>query len=230
MIGIICAMALEVQGFKSKMTDVKKESVAGIDFWSGKLENKDCVCAECGIGKVNAAMCTQIMILKYSPDAIINSGVAGALRSGMRISDVVVATNVIQHDMDLTDFGEEPGTVNFNDCKIKCFICDVPLANALVEACRGLDCKIYTGIVVSGDQFISSNQKRRQLSRDFNANACEMEGAAIGHVCVRNKVPFCVLRSVSDNIDNNQTVDFDKFKHAAAEKATNIILKMLKAI
>lgn len=228
MIGIICAMDIEVNGLKEIMTEVKTETISGIQFWQGKINGKDCVCAECGIGKVNAAICTQAMIMKYAPTAIINSGVAGALKSGMKINDVVVGISLVEHDMDLTDFGEEMGTVQIGETKIKNFVCDEPLGDMLVEACRGLDCKVYTGIIVSGDQFISSKEKRNSLHKSFNALACEMEGAAIGHVCYRNNIPFCVLRSISDNIDNNESMDFMEFKTIAANKATNIILKLFQ--
>ncbi len=233
MIGIIGALDVEILGIKGLMTDITEKTVSKITFYQGKINNKDCVLAQCGVGKVNAAMCTQTMILLYNPSKIINTGVAGAVDKRLHIGDIVVSEKVVHHDsQNLLDDGQESGiyfprgTIQFSDEMITEIHADKSLADTLVEECQSLsDVHVYYGTVASGDQFISGKRARLDIGEYFQALCCEMEGAAIGQVCYRNDVPFAILRAISDTIDDNDYMDFEKFKYLASSE----ILKVLKA-
>ncbi len=223
MIGIIGAMDVEVNSFKELMTDKQTETISGTEFVNGKLWGKDVVIAVSGVGKVNAAICTQTMCLKYSPDFIINSGVAGGLEKSLNICDVVIASAVIQHDMDTSPLGDPVGFISgINMVDIPC---DKKISDILFEASD--ECGIHTlsGKIVSGDQFINSAEKKSYLIDTFNAYACEMEAASIGHVAYKNQIPFCILRSISDNADGNSHLSYSEFVKAAAEN----IVKVMKS-
>lgn len=236
MIGIIGALDVEVQGFIDKMEDTSERIISKIKFTVGKIENRACVVAQCGIGKVNAAMCAQTMILSFKLDYIINSGVAGALSPKLSIGDIVISKDVVQHDIDLIEEDGgcsgmvlPRGTIEFSDEKILHIPADGLLIEKLNTACGSLeDIHCLCGTIATGEQFISSRVKRLEIGTYFNALACEMEGAAIGQVCYRNEVPFVVLRSISDCTDSNEYMDFLEFKDIAAENAIRAISKMIR--
>lgn len=221
MIGIIGAMDVEVNSFKELMTDKKTEIISGIEFLSGKLWGKSVVVAVSGVGKVNAAICTQTMHLKYSPDFIINSGVAGGLEKSLNICDVVVASAVIQHDMDTSPLGDPVGFISgINMVDIPC---DERLSDILFNASTENGIHTLRGRIVSGDQFINSSEKKFYLVNTFDAYACEMEAASIGHVAYKNNVPFCILRSISDNADGSSHLSYTEFVKAAAENLVKVM-------
>ncbi|GHU81370.1 5'-methylthioadenosine/S-adenosylhomocysteine nucleosidase [Clostridia bacterium] len=234
MIGIIGALDVEVTGLINEMADVKRETISKIVYTIGKIKNKDCVVAQCGIGKVNAAMCAQTMVLKYNPTAIINSGVAGALAHGLKIGDIVIANEVVQHDVSLIEDSSEPfgidfprGTIEFSDEKITHITADPTIAKHLNSACKEiLNINSFTGIIATGEQFVASKAARLEIGEYFNALACEMEGGAIGQVCYRNSLPFAILRAISDNIDTNQFMDFLEFKNLAAKNSIAVINRL----
>ncbi len=221
MLGIIGAMTVEVDELKKIMSDTLEHTVGDMTFVSGKLYGADAVVTVCGEGKVNAAMCTQAMIMEYAPDLIVNTGVGGGLADGLKIGDVVVASAVVEHDMDMSPLGYPIGFVGgVNRTEMPC---DKKTAD-LLERCTGeLNIPCRRGIVASGDQFISSDEKKAFLVKTFNASVCEMEGAAIGHVCIRNGVPFGVLRSVSDSGDDKASMSFPEFAELAAKNSIAII-------
>ncbi len=221
MVGIICAMEIEAENLKELMSETSSEVIGGVEFINGFLWGKKTVLAISGIGKVNAAMCAQIMILKYSPKFIINSGVAGGLEPSLKICDAVVAKNVVQHDMDTSPVGDPVGFISgINLIEIPC---DVKLCEALKKAAD--DCNIHTivGTIASGDQFINSNEKRSFISKTFGAYACEMEAGAIGHACFKNNVPFCILRSISDSADDISHLSYTEFVEIAADNLVKIL-------
>ena len=229
MIGFICALAIEVEGIKKMMTNPIERAVAKITYTKGTLDGKEVVCCECGIGKVNAAMSTQIMIDMYHPDVIINSGIAGSLSRDIRIGDIVVSDDCVQHDMDGTEIGDPLGQVQFNDEVRTYFPADKATADKLYAACQTVDgISIYRGRIASGDAFISARERRQKIADNFGALACEMEGAAVGTVCYRNDVPFAILRSISDDFNNNEFVDFMKFRFIAAEHSIKAIGEFIK--
>lgn len=226
-IGIIGAMEIEVEELINSMDDIKKKTISGMDFYEGKLQNKNVVVAKCGIGKVHAAVCTQTMILKYMPDAIINTGVAGSLSHDLDFADIVISDGVVQHDFDVSSFGVPVGLISGIDLiKIPC---SDELVNKLVKASEILeDTNISVGTVASGDQFIDSMERKDYIVNNFNALCTEMEGAAIGHVCYINDVDFCIVRAMSDKADGTANMDFGIFVKSAIDKTIKLINNFLK--
>lgn len=224
MIGIICALKIEVEGIQKMMTDASTKEYARISFTKGTIGKHQVVAVECGIGKVNAAVCAQVMIDLFKPDVIINSGIAGALCDEVSIGDIVVARDVVQHDMDGTAMGDPPGEIWFNDEKKIAIEADEKVSKALYNACLSLEnTKTIMGRIATGDVFVAAVEKRLSIGKTFSAHACEMEGGAIGQVCYRNGVPFGIIRSISDDINQNEFMDFEKFRLLASEKSIKAI-------
>ena len=229
MIGFICALGIEVEGIVKMMEKTDKRTMAKIAFYRGEIFGKEVVCCECGIGKVNAAMSTQLMIALYSPDVIINSGIAGSISGKIHIGDIVISDDCVQHDMDGTEMGDPLGQVQFNDEVRTYFPADKPTADKLAAACETLDgISVFRGRIASGDAFIASHERRQKIADNFSAIACEMEGAAVGCVCYRNDVPFAILRSISDDFNKNELVDYYVFRAAAAEHSIQVIKEFIK--
>lgn len=231
-IGIIGAMELEVSTLKSLMEIEKTVKKASLTFYEGKLEGKDIVLVQCGIGKVNSALCAQILISEFNVDAIVNTGVAGAIHSSLDVNDIVISTDAIQHDMDATAFGYKKGQIP--QMENSTFVADERLVNAAYDSsldqAKDKDFKIVKGRVVSGDIFISSKELKEELENDFNAYCGEMEGAAIAHACYLNNIPFVIIRAMSDKADGSANVTYDEFVIEAAENSKDIVLRMLKAL
>lgn len=229
LIGIIGAMDIEVRALKELMDNAEIEKISSVEFYRGKIEGIDTVVAVAGVGKVNAAVCAQTMILKYAPDYIINTGVAGGLSQELKIGDIAVADKVVEHDMDTTPVGDEIGFITGID---KVYMeCNGFISDLMCKAIDGLGgVKAVRGTIASGDQFIASDAQRQRIIENFDAVAAEMEGAAIGHVCTMNGVGFGVLRSISDGANDDSTVDFPTFAKSAAETAVNIIRAMLREL
>lgn len=229
MIGIIGALELEVEGLKSLMDECRIKTISGIDFCSGKINGADTVVAVAGVGKVNAAVCAQTMILTYSPDRIINIGVAGGLADNLKIGDIAIADAVVEHDMDTTATGEPLGYIY--GIETVEMACDSMTADLLEKSADGIGgIGVQRGVIASGDQFISTQEQRTKIISNFGAIAAEMEGASIGHVCTMNNVPFGVLRAISDGANDNSVVDFPTFAKTAAEKTIKITVEYLKNI
>lgn len=228
-IGIIGAMDVEVNELIESMNNIKKETISGIVYYEGTLQDKDVVVAKCGVGKVHAAVCAQTMILRYKPDALINTGVAGSLNSNLDIADLVISDNVVQHDMDTSGIGDPVGLISGLN------IINIPCPKELVEKIKksadtieGTNVKV--GTIASGDQFICNQDKKEYIVKHFDALCAEMEGAAIGHVCFLNKVDFCIIRAISDKADGSAHMDFPEFVKIAAKKSTQLINTFLKNI
>ena len=228
MIGIIGAMTVEIEGLRALMTEKREETVSGIKFVSGMLEGKEVVTAVSGIGKVFAAICTEAMILKYDPDVVINTGVAGTLTDKLGIGDIAVARNVVQHDMDTSPLGDPRGLVS--GINVIYFDADVKTSESLSRAAAELNINTLSGTVASGDQFIASKEKKQDITDTFGAVACEMEGAAIGHVCYVNGKPFAVLRAISDSADGHAEMDYPTFCKMAAENYINVVRGYLRSL
>ena len=226
-IGIIGAMDIEVEELINSMKDIKKETISNIDFYEGTLQGKNVVVAECGVGKVHAAVCTQTMILKYAPNVIINTGVAGSLSTELGIADIVISDGVVQHDFDVSSFGKPVGLISGIDLiKIPC---NEELVKKLKNDAKVLeDTNVVVGTVASGDQFISSKEKKDYIINNFNALCTEMEGASIGHVCYINNVDFCIVRAMSDKADGTAHMDFPSFVDIAVKKSIKLINNFLR--
>lgn len=221
MIGIIGAMEVEIEGIRSMMTDKTEKTVSGVRYVSGKLGGCEIVTAVCGIGKVFAAICAQTMILEYKPEAIINTGVAGSLSATLNVCDIAVADKVVQHDMDTSPLGDPKGLVS--GINVIYFEADKKVCDMLTEAVKAHGINTVSGTIASGDQFIASKDVKERIVSDFGAIACEMEGAAIGHVCYVNKVPFSVLRAISDKADGVADIDYPSFCKMAADNYIKVI-------
>jgi adenosylhomocysteine nucleosidase len=224
LIGIIGAMDIEVNGLVSVMNDKTIDTISGIDFIRGKIYDKDVVIAKCGIGKVFAAICAQAMILKYNPKIIINSGVAGALSDTLNIMDAVIATSVVQHDMDTSPLGDPKGLIS--GINVVYIDTDKEISEKLEKTAKSLNVSAKRGVIASGDQFIADQTKKLEIANTFNAMACEMEGASIGHVCYVNNTPFVVMRTISDG--KGEALDYATFAKGAAEQAIEILKNFLK--
>lgn len=221
MIGIIGAMEVEIEGIRSKMTHKKEKVISGVRYVSGKLGKSKVVTAVCGIGKVFAAICAQTMILEYHPSVIINTGVAGSLSAELKVCDIAIADKVVQHDMDTSPLGDPKGLIS--GINVVYIDADKPVSGMLSEVVKEMGIGTLTGTVASGDQFIASKEVKDRIVGDFGAIACEMEGAAIGHVCYVNGRPFAVLRAISDNADGVADIDYPSFCKKAADNYVKVI-------
>ena len=225
--GIIGAMDEEVDELKTAMTETNITQIARAEFYEGKLDGQDVVVVKCNVGKVNAAVCTQIMIDVFGVDRIINTGVAGSLDAEIDIGDIVVSTDAVQHDMDVTVLGyargEIPGSGQFT------FPADEEMRKSAVKAVEELapDIHVFEGRVCSGDQFIASHQQKESIIAEFSGLCCEMEGAAIAQVCCLNDIPFVIIRAISDKADDSEEMSYMEFEHAAAERCARITRYMI---
>jgi adenosylhomocysteine nucleosidase len=223
-IGIIGAMDIEVDGLISNMTNAQFEEISSMKFVRGELYGKNVVICKCGIGKVFAGICAQTMILKYAPKIIINSGVAGALNDKLCVLDAVVATSVVQHDMDTSPLGDPVGLISgINIVNIEA---DDMVSRRLENSAKELQIPVKRGIIASGDQFIANEDKKQYIKTTFNASACEMEGGAIAQACYVNNVPFAILRTISDG--KGEVLDYFTFSERAAMQAIKIIKNFIK--
>ena len=226
-IGIICAMNVEIDELRSVMEEKKTLKLSGIEFLCGKIGDKSVVTAVCGIGKVFAAICAQTMILGFSPEIIINSGIAGTLTDKLSIGDAAVAVNAVQHDIDTTALGDEAGMIS--GLNLVYVPADEKISKHLVECVGKLGIKCKTGTIATGDSFINDNEKKAEIVKRFSAIACEMEGGAIAQVCYVNKVPFSILRVISDGGDDNSHLDYAEFKKFASDRSVKIIESFVKS-
>lgn len=227
-IGIIGAMELEVEALKQKMNLRATSSKASITFFEGTLNGTEVVITRSGVGKTNAALCTQILVDVYGVTHIINTGVAGSLNASLDIGDILVSSDAIHHDVDATIFGYQPGEVP--QLGRREFIADKSLQKLAVEVCREVnpDIHVQTGRVVSGDQFISSKDVKKRLIEDFHGDCAEMEGASIAHTAYLNHTPFIIIRAISDKADDSAQLDYPTFEKEAARHSARLVEKMLK--
>ena len=227
-VGIIGAMDEEVDILKEIMDIQDTVEKSGLRFYIGKLEDKDVVLVRCGIGKVNAALCTQILLSEFNVNSIVNTGVAGALHDELGVYDIVISTDAMYHDFDTTVFGNKIGEIPRMDTSI--FKADEKLINAAYESSKKevRSHKVVKGRVVTGDIFISSMELKDKLVNELGAYCGEMEGAAIAHVCHVNKVPFVIIRAMSDKADGSADVTYEEFVQEAAHNSKDIVLNMLR--
>lgn len=228
-IGIIGAMIEEVEILREKMEIESTETIAGMEFYKGTLDGENIVLVQSGVGKVNAAACTQVLVDHFGVDYLINSGVAGGLNPDVNIGDIVISTDAVQHDVDVTAFGEKPGVISRMDTSY--FEADEKLIQLAQSATEGLtgDIQVFQGRIASGDQFIADAEKQAWITENFSAYAVEMEGAAIAHVAHLNEVPFVIIRAISDDASGEADVKYEDFLKTAAVNASKMIEEMIKA-
>ena len=226
-IGIIGAMEPEVDSLISALDDRLSETVSGITFYLGRIEDRTVAVAKCGIGKVFAAICTEIMILNYAPSLIVNTGVGGGLANGIGTGDIVIARDLCQHDMDTSAIGDPVGLVS--GINRIYFESDPRACEILLRAAKALGLNARLGRVASGDKFIASKEGKDYIVSTFSADACEMEGCAVAQVAFVNNTPFAVVRAISDSADGEATMDYPTFLPIAARNSTNLTLALIKA-
>lgn len=229
-IGIIGAMDLEVDALKKAMIVDRITKKANMDFYEGILNGADVVIVRCGIGKVNAALCTQILADIFEVSHIINTGVAGSLNAKLDIGDILISTEAIHHDVDVTIFGYKLGEVP--QIGVREFKADPELAELAFKACEKVnpDIKVLKGRVVSGDQFISENAVKEKLIANFQGDCAEMEGASIAHGAYLNNIPFVIIRAISDKADNSAEMDYPTFEAAAAKHSAALVEELVQHI
>ena len=227
-IGIIGAMEEEVADLKAEMSEVTIRKKAGMEFYRGVLEGHPAVVVQSGVGKVNAAVCTQILADDFHVDYLLNTGIAGSLQNSIDIGDIVISTDALHHDMDATNFGYPLGQVP--RMEVLSFKADEAMAQLAKEVCEEVNPEIhaYLGRVVSGDQFIADSEVKNRILENFGGYCTEMEGAAIAHTAYLNKVPFVILRAISDKADNSATMDYPTFEKQAIEHSVRLTMGMLK--
>lgn len=228
-IGIIGAMELEVETLKNLMQINTVTKRAGMDIYDGTLCGKAAIVARCGFGKVNAGMCVQLLADLFQVTHIINLGVAGSLNPKLDIGDILISEKALQHDMDCSPIGYAPGEVPGTDTIA--FSADKAMVEAAVFACRQVnpDIHVLTGLVVSGDQFISNKEVKDRLVSVFHGDCAEMEGAAVAQASCLNGLPFVVVRAISDKADDSAgEVDFPTFEKQAAERGAKLVVEFVK--
>ena len=228
-IGIIGAMEVEVARLKADMEIQREVKKAGMEFCEGILMGQKAVVVRSGIGKVNAAVCTQILVDEFQADAVINTGIEGSLNADINIGAIVNSTDVLHHDMDAVNFGYEPGQIPQMD--VFSFVADEALASKAEAVCNKVnpEIKVFRGRVVSGDQFIADKATKNRITELFHGFCTEMEGAANAQAAYLNEVPFVIIRAISDKADDSATEDYPTFEKKAVEHSVRLVEGLLKA-
>lgn len=227
-VGIVLAMNEELNAIRKYLQDEKKTSIFNLDFYDGYIANTNCVLVECGVGKVNAARTTQILIDNLKVDVIINIGVAGGVTNELKIGDIVIGNKLVQHDFDITSFGHEKGFISGvgkyipSDAKL------VSLVKEVIQHDTFKNINILEGVIASGDIFCTDSKMANKIHHKFDALCVEMEGASIAQVCYLCKVPFIVLRSISDTPNGNNEIDFNQFLEESSTIIAKLLLKVLE--
>ena len=229
-IGIIGAMELEVEELRANMKEIRVTKKAGMEFFAGTLSGAQAVIVRSGIGKVNAALCVQILADLFAVTHIINTGVAGSLNAALDIGDILISRDALQHDMDVSIFGYRPGEVP--QLGIREFAADEELTALAKIACESANpgIKAIIGRVVSGDQFISDRDSKMRLTELFQADCTEMEGAAIAQGAYLNGIPFVIIRAISDKADDTAEMEYPAFERTAAGHSARLVENMLSRL
>lgn len=229
-IGIIGAMEEEVVLLKNSTEIVSAKNIVGTDFFMGKMFGKSVVIVKCGIGKVNAAICTQVLIDMYGVDYIINTGVAGSVYKDLNIGDIVISNDLLQHDFDTSSTGDPLGVIpRLHESTFKADEELVRIAEeAGKEALQGQN--IFVGRIATGDQFISNSNDKERIWNNFKPYCVEMEGAAIAQACYLNKIPFVAIRTMSDSADEKAYDSFVNHADMVANNSSLIVEFMVKEL
>ncbi len=229
-IGIIGAMEEEVELLKEKMTDTVIVEKAGMKFVKGHLKGQTAVVVRSGIGKVNAGICTQILADEFQVEAVINTGIAGSLKAEINIGDIVLSTDTMQHDVDAREFGYPLGQIP--RMETLAFPADETLRKLAKEVCQQVnpDIQVFEGRVASGDQFVADKEIKNRIIENTQAYCTEMEGAAIGQAAYLNKIPYLVIRAISDKADDSAHVDYPTFERQAIRHTVNLVSSMMERL
>ena len=228
-LGIIGAMDVEVATLKEKMENATVTTKAGMEFCAGQLEGVEAVVVQCGVGKVNAAMCVQILCDCFGVTHLVNTGIAGSLCAELDIADLVVSTDAMYHDVDVQVFGYPVGKVPGMD--VVAFPADEKLTACAFAAAEAVNPgHNRTGRVASGDQFVSRKEQKEHIIAVSGALCTEMEGAAIAHTAYRNGVPFVIIRAISDKADDSANMDYPAFEALAAHRCATVTMTMARSL
>lgn len=226
-IGIIGAMEVEVAYLKEVMTITNTKTIALQEYCEGKIGDMDVVVVECGIGKVRAGMCVQVLVDIFHVTHILNTGVAGSLNHVINVGDVVVSTDAIFHDVNANNFGYELGEVP--SVGRVSFEADPMLRTLAKEAVlkAAKEVQVFEGRITTGDQFICDSEKKQWIRDTFHGECCEMEGAAIGEASYLNQIPFVIIRAISDKADEETHITYEEFEAKAALHCAKIVEYMI---
>lgn len=231
MLGIITAVTAERNAILQKMNGVKTITVYDLEFYEGTIHHTPCITAMAGVGKVNAARCTQLMIERFHPEKIVNIGSAGAVHPELNIGDVVISTACIQHDVDCTAFGIPKGSFDEGDDGFihadphLAELCELAIKRSISDEFR-----VFSGPIATGDQFNDSPKKKTELYEEFGAYCNEMEGAAVAQVCSLCQIPFVVIRSISDTPGSESKNLYNNFKQLASERCASFLEHLIEII
>lgn len=226
-VGIVIAMQEEYEEIEKIITDQKKEQIRFLTFTIGKIENIECVVVQCGVGKVNAARATQVMIDSFELEYIINIGTAGAINETLEIGDILIGKQVVQHDFDITAFGHKKGYITGVGNEV---ICDKKLVNKFQNIIQNMakeEYQIKLGVVATGDIFCTETKMKDKIRKKFEADVVDMECGAIAQVAHLNQIPFIVIRGISDTPNGNNAKAFDENLKFASKRCADILKKVV---
>ena len=222
-IAIIGAMPSELADIRNTLQNPEIKHFSGFDFYINEYKGNKIINACCGIAKVNAAVCTQVLIDNFKPDCVINAGIAGGMYSKVKVCDIVISTEVLPHDLDQHFLKDYPPY-----CGI--FKADENLISTAEKVCGEFNIKSFRGRIVSGEAFVTSNELKEKIKTNFNPYAVDMESAAVGQCCFLNKMPFVSVRCISDNADDEGAMSFEEFEKIAAKRVAETVLRMTEII
>jgi len=229
MIGLILAMKSEQEHLIARLENQKAEEISSRTFITGTIAGVDVVMVVCGVGKVNAAICAQTLILRYKPELIINCGVAGSLTDELNVGDIAIGTDVVQHDFDTSPFGDPIGFVSTVDTTY--FPLDKGVSEKLFDIATGYKiARAKHARLASGDQVVATTERRNEIVRLFGGEVCDMEAGAIAHACLLNNVPCAVIRAISDSANEESPMTYAEFLPLAAKNSSEILLKYLESL
>lgn len=220
---IITAMNEELEAIKNKFEQTEKKQIRDVIYYEGKKNGKEYILTKCGVGKVNAARVTQMLIDIFEIEYIMNIGIAGSVNDKLEIGDIVIGKKLVQHDFDITPFGHEKGYITDTG---RFFTSSEYLINEFNKTTK--EYKIIVGTIASGDIFCNQEKMKCKIRSKFQADCVEMEGAAIAQICTLNKVPFIVIRSISDKPNGKNHIDIERFTKMASERCADLIFSKQK--
>ena len=227
-IGIIAAMDEEMREIEKIMQDKKEEMCWNLTFFLGKIGEKSCVLVKCGVGKVNAARTTQILIDNYHVTTVINVGSAGALKKEINYGDIVIGEKLVQYDFDITAFGHPKGYISSTGRFFKSDLLLVKKSNKMIEKIGENSYHAKIGVIATGDTFFTNKNPNQKIVKEFNADCVEMEGAAIAQVCYLDNIPFLIIRSISDVPNGRNEIDFYEYLEMASRRCAIFIQALLE--
>ncbi|MBR1591880.1 MAG: 5'-methylthioadenosine/adenosylhomocysteine nucleosidase [Ruminococcus sp.] len=222
-IAIIGAMPSELADIRNFLKEPEIKNISGFDFYINEYKGNKIINVCCGIAKVNAAVCTQVLIDNFKPGCVINAGIAGGMNKDVKVCDIVISTEVLPHDLDQHFLNDYPPY-----CGI--FRADENLISAAEKICAEFGIKSFRGRIVSGEAFVTSSELKEKIMMSFNPYAVDMESAAVGHCCFLNKMPFVSVRCISDNADDEGAMSFEEFEKIAAKRVAETVLRMTEII